>query len=154
MANNVIASAVAAQDWQASFCDRYALLLLAYGRWFLLAALLIGAAGAAVVVFRTLYPPKPDAGGKSGDDEAGGATALQTIIDAVKGLVDAFAKAPTWLAMFGGGVLLLWMAGDAVPSYCLAPQANTTRPQTSGVSTGSSNRVGGNGVQSGNSSSN
>lgn len=112
MNNQVIVNA-ASTEWQDAFCDRYAILMMEYGRWFLLAALVIGAIGAAVLVLNSLR------GGGATDEQGGGdVTAIQAIVEALKGLIEAFAKAPTWLAMFGAGALLLWMAGNAVPSYC------------------------------------
>ena len=127
MNNQVIANA-ASMEWQGAFCDRYAILMMEYGRWFLLAALIIGTIGAAVLVVNSLRGT--ESGG--GDDQSGGGvTAVQAIIEALKGLIEAFAKAPTWLAMFGAGALLLWMAGNAVPSYCTGVPEVTDNGSTS-----------------------
>lgn len=53
------------------------------------------------------------------EDLSGSKTSpLKDLVDAIVALVDSLAKAPTWIAMFGGAVLLLWMAGSNVPSFC------------------------------------
>ncbi len=119
MTNNMATDAPALAGWQTAFCDRYALLLLEYGRWFLLAALIIGIVGAAAAVYLSLKAPS----GADGDE--GGGSALTSTIDAIKGLIESFSKAPTWLAMLGGALLLLWMAGNSVPDYCVAPGAGS-----------------------------
>lgn len=111
--NDAITNATTGAEWRADLCQRYAILLLEYGRWFLLAGLIIGTIGAAVLVIRSFTAT--DAGG---DEGGGGAPAITAIIEALKGLVEAFAKAPTWLALFGGGALLMWMAGSAISSSC------------------------------------
>lgn len=114
----------AAPEWLTDFCGDYASTMLGLGWWFLVAALVVGAAGAAVLVYRTAVPPVTGGGG----DEAGGAAGLQAFADALKGLIEAFSKAPTWLAMLGGGVLLLWMAGNAVPQQCYALERSASAP--------------------------
>jgi hypothetical protein len=118
MTNNMADTAPALAGWQSAFCDRYAILLLEYGRWFLLAALIIGIVGAIAAVYLSLKTPP------AGGDEGGG-SALTSTIDAIKGLIESFSKAPTWLAMLGGALLLLWMAGNSVPDYCVAPGAGS-----------------------------
>lgn len=114
--NNSVTAAANLSDWQVEFCDRYALLMLAYGRWFLLGALIIGAASALVALYLSIKSP-PVTGGE------GGGSAFSGAIDAIKGLVESFSKAPIWLAMLGSALLLLWMAGNSVPSYCTGEPA-------------------------------
>ena len=116
-ANQALGPVAAHTGWQAEFCDRYALLMLAYGRWFLLVGLLIGIAGAvAMLVNLFRQPARPAATAEEG--LAAGPAGVAVVADAIKGVVQAFSRAPIWLAMFGVGALLLWMAGNAVPSYC------------------------------------
>lgn len=104
-ADNASSGAAAAT----AFCSRYATLTLDYAGWFLLLALVIGLAGAVVGFINSLRTPAPPPTGKN---EAGGGT-LATTIDAIRAMVEAFSKAPVWIAMLGGGILLLWMAGNA-----------------------------------------
>lgn len=40
------------------------------------------------------------------------------LLDALKGLIDVIAKAPTWIAAFGAAMALAWAAGSLVPSPC------------------------------------
>ena len=109
-----LAPVVAHTGWQAEFCDRYALLMLAYGRWFLLVGLLMGIAVGAAMLVKLFRQPNVPVSNEEGVADVGIAAAA----DALKGVVQAFSRAPIWLAMFGVGALLLWMAGNAVPSYC------------------------------------
>lgn len=132
MTNNRIANLATADAWRDSFCERYPILMLEYGRWFLLAALIIGTAAAAAAVYISLRPPSPAPAQPQGG-EAGGAAALQSVVDALKGLIEAFSKAPTWLAMFGGGILLLWMAGTVSPEFCPSPAAQRQQQQSPGA---------------------
>ena len=143
--DNASSGAAAATD----FCSRYATLTLDYAGWFLLLALLIGLAGAVVGFInslRTKTSPPP-----AGANEAGGG-ALATTIDAIRAMVEAFSKAPVWIAMLGGGILLLWMAGNA--GACAGTldqrndQANTSRSTPSnstsqGAGAPTSNEAGG-----------
>jgi hypothetical protein len=92
-----------------AFCSRYATLTLDYARWFLLLALLIGLAGAVIGFINSLRTPTPPV---PGVNEAGGGPLTNTI-DAIRNMVEAFSKAPVWVAMLGGGILLLWLAGSA-----------------------------------------
>lgn len=102
--------------WQLEFCANYAPLLLSLGKWFVVAALIIGALLGAVRIINAYRQREND---PDEDVWARTPTPWQTIIAAIAGLVDSLTKAPTWLAMFGGGLLLLWMAGNAVPQFCL-----------------------------------
>jgi hypothetical protein len=47
----------------------------------------------------------------------------------MKGFLQAPSADPTWLALFGAGILLLWLAGSGAPEHCACSpnQPNCTR---------------------------
>lgn len=124
----VAAAAAAAQaEWQADFCSRYAHLLFEYGRWFLLAALIVGTLSALAAVVRMFLPAEEEG-------ESGGSI-LGTSVAALTALIDSLAKAPTWIAMLGAALALMWMSGHSQPRFCPGSQdltANDTAAQTNG----------------------
>lgn len=103
---NAVATPAPAHPWRAQVCDRYVDLMLDFAWWFLLGALIIGAIGAIVMVWNSLRLQTPPAEGGGGQ--------FQQAVDAVRALIEALSKAPTWIAMLGGALLLLWMAGSAI----------------------------------------
>jgi hypothetical protein len=115
----------AATEWLAGFCNDYAPTLFDLGWWFVLAALIGGVLLAAVHVYRAATAPAPPPPG----DEAGGAVGLPALAGALKELVEVFTKAPAWLALFGAGILLLWMAGNAAPDECLGRAGGQPAPK-------------------------
>lgn len=62
----------------------------------------------------------------STDKEAAG-----SFPDAAKALVEALSKAPVWLGLFVGALLLLWVAANEIPKVCRAPVAETGKPAKS-----------------------
>ncbi|HYD12431.1 MAG TPA: hypothetical protein VEC11_06260 [Allosphingosinicella sp.] len=60
-------------------------------------------------------------------------------IEALKGLVDALAKAPAWLALFFAAIVLLWASRDLMPSYCSAA-GNAVAERNGQAPAGSGNR--------------
>jgi hypothetical protein len=128
--SNMVNAAAASQAWHDPFCSRYAILMFEYGRWFLLAALIIGTIGAVAVIVK-LFSSKPEG------DETGGGNMLQSSIAAFTALIDSLAKAPTWIAMVGAGLVLMWMSGHALPTFCEGTQADSESQEVSDSANGS-----------------
>ena len=105
----------------ATFCQSYighALTLTQLSIGFLLVSLVAAAAMAIAEViakFRTAASVRTDAGTQ--------AKTVQTLIDALKGLVTALASAPVWLALFAVGIMLFWVPGSAVSGLCPGDKA-------------------------------
>jgi hypothetical protein len=82
----------------------------------------------------------------------GGSPGLETVpntglIETIKGFIEALTSAPTWLALFGGGLLLLWMAGNAVPEVCKpAPKEPPAQTRQGSSGGGPSTNAAGNGA--------
>jgi len=102
-------------EWMTGFCGDYGPAMFTLGWWFVVAAFIGGALLALVQVYRAATAGAPTGQG----NEGGGGLGLPALAGALKELIEIFTKAPTWLALFGAGVLLLWMAGNAVPDQCL-----------------------------------
>jgi hypothetical protein len=109
--------------WIANYCRDYVLTLFDLGFYTLVAAAILGIAFAAAAVVVALRTPSVAPKGVAP------ATATP-ILDALKAFIQALASAPPWLALFGGGVLLLWMSGNTVPDYCRAPEPPPRAPQS------------------------
>lgn len=97
-----------------TFCEDYvavagSLLDLAYG--FVLAALVAGIVYAGVEIYKKSKAPPPP-----GDRVA--QSSLKDLIDALKGLIQALASAPAWIALFAFGLVLYAGAGMLVPETC------------------------------------
>lgn len=116
-------------SWKIQFCEDYSRTLLNYGEGFLVAALVIGAVGAIVAAVAAFKASKRSLTTTESVVPVPGDPT--PIIEAIKGLVESFSKAPIWLAMFGCGLLLMWMAGHAGPGYC-----NNNAPDPSGNASG------------------
>ncbi|MDB5691460.1 MAG: hypothetical protein JWO81_523 [Alphaproteobacteria bacterium] len=100
-----------------SFCHDYVYFLFHAGRAAVIATIVLGILLAAAAVVLAVRKPPVVA-------NANLATAIANptpVIDSIRAFIQAIASAPTWLALFGGGLLLLWMAGYAAPDYCKAP---------------------------------
>lgn len=99
-----------------TFCREYVELagdLAGLAKIFLIAALVLGIAyGFVEVLKRYQETPAVRAG------VAPNTTAIKEIAEAIKGLVEALAKAPVWLALFGVGLMIFWVAGSAIPAMC------------------------------------
>lgn len=61
----------------------------------------------------------------STDKEAAG-----SFPDAAKALVEALSKAPVWLGLFVGALLLLWVAANEIPKVCRVPAVERPASQT------------------------
>jgi|GEM_PF-4719152 len=109
-----------------TFCQHYVRLagdLASLGRPFVIAALILGIAfGIAETMARFRAPAAPAQTARGLADSP-----LKDLIDALKGFLEALAKAPAWIAMMGVGVLLFWAAAATVPATCL-PEMNKPSP--------------------------
>lgn len=114
-------AAAVAVGWHEPFCSRYAHLLFEYGRWFLLAALLVGTIGALAAIAKMFKADKDE-------DETGGL--IEQSVGALTALIDSLAKAPTWIAMLGAALALFWMSGHALPEVCGAAPGLVETNQT------------------------
>ncbi|HEY5723345.1 MAG TPA: hypothetical protein VIT45_13585 [Allosphingosinicella sp.] len=105
-------------EWVAAFCKDYTLFLFDWGRGILIVAVLLGAALAIAAVIVELRKKPAESGGNA---ELRAPPAPTAILDSLKAFIQALSSLPTWLALFGGGVLLLWMAGNVIPEICKPP---------------------------------
>ena len=121
---------VAPPAWIADFCNDYTPFLFSVGKVALIAGILLGVAIALVAIAALIAElrKKPPAGG--GGDRLVAPPAPTAVLDAVKGFIQALSSLPTWLALFGGGILLLWLAGNSVPDICKPPVPPAPQTQT------------------------
>jgi hypothetical protein len=119
-------SMTANSRWIIEFCQEYAPTLFSVGKWTILAGVALGIALAAAAVIASLRAPT--AANQGVRNVAAPPTA---VLDALRAFIQAIASAPTWLALFGGGLLLLWMSGNTAPDFCrppLPPEPKSTQP--------------------------
>lgn len=109
--------------WIADFCNAYTPFLFSAGKLTLFAGIVLGIALAIAAIIVALRK-KPAGGGANLAPAAPSA-----VLDAVKGFLQALSGAPTWLALFGGGILLLWLAGNSVPDICKPPVRQAPQEQ-------------------------
>lgn len=98
-----------------TFCREYVELagdLASLGKIFLIAALVLGIAFGLVELLKKLQTPPAVVTARVET------SSLKDLIDALKGFIEAIAKAPAWIALFGIGLLLFWAAGASVPAKC------------------------------------
>lgn len=99
----------------ADYCLRWIDHFLSITSWIIIGAGVLGAVMALVEIYvkwqLAKIAPAPPAEG----DEAGGGT---PVLEALKGLVEAMAKAPSWIALFIAGIALLWITSSFVPGIC------------------------------------
>ena len=118
-------------EWVRDFCSEYTPFLFDAGWWMIVLAIVLGVALAAAAVaaeWRKGTQPTTEA-----VPAGGGSGAATAILEAAKGFIQALASAPTWLALFGGGVLLLWLAGNAIPDLCDPPVKRSGAQQQGGA---------------------
>lgn len=114
--------------WIADFCSDYTPFLFSAGKLALIAGIILGIALALAAIVAELR--KKPAGA------SGNLVAPPAVLDAVKGFIQALSSAPTWLALFGGGILLLWLAGNSVPDICKPPEPAAVQTQTTAPAQG------------------
>ena len=117
---NASSTAVAQKPaWIVQFCAEYTPFLFSAGKWMIVAGIVLGIVLAVANVYIALRPPA------AGRDNREGVVPPTAVLDAIRGFIQALTSAPTWFALFGGGVLLLWMAGNAVPDICKATSSSS-----------------------------
>lgn len=126
--SQIMAMAGATASPAATFCKDYIGFLFWAGQWTLGASILLGIALAAATVVMTLRKPVAVAAPRGGP-------APVAALDAIKGFIQALSSAPTWLALFGGGLLLLWMAGHMMPEICPAAKSEQTKGSAANTAT-------------------
>jgi hypothetical protein len=102
--------------WAQSFCHQYIYFLFYVGGAAVIVGILLGIALAAAAVVIAIRKP-PAAANMALAGEVANPT---PVIDSIRAFIQAIAAAPTWLALFGGGLLLLWLAGFTTPDICKA----------------------------------
>ena len=104
-------------EWARDFCKDYTLFLFSAGKWTIIAGIVLGAALALATILLLLRKPA------GATEELPGAAAVGpgAILEAAKAFLQALSSAPPWLALFGAGILLLWLAGNTAPEACKAP---------------------------------
>ncbi|PSJ40459.1 hypothetical protein [Allosphingosinicella deserti] len=120
------ASAATATAKVGKFCDGYSDFLFNAGKWTLILSILLGILLAAAAVVSAWRQPAPAVLPR------GAAPGPTAILDAIKSFIQALSTAPTWLALFGGGLLLLWMAATVVPQTCQPGRNQNHAAQQSG----------------------
>ena len=106
-----------------TLCDNIADFAYDWGSWFIIISLFV-AVGLAIV--EGIVRLRPD---KGTTKMSAGADGLSKTLEALKGVLEALAKLPVWVAMFLAGFALLWLALEA-PDKCLPKpdQAGTNNP--------------------------
>lgn len=107
-------------DAMRAFCTGYVpagLEMAGLARWFLWAAL---AAGLVAMVLETIAKAREALAANAADGAPAPRTLtpLKEVFEALKGLVEALAKAPIWLALFAVGIVAFWVPGSAVSGAC------------------------------------
>ena len=108
------ASTWAPPEWARDFCKDYTLFLFNAGKWTLMAGILLGILLAVATVY-LLVRKSPAV------EEIAEAVPATGVLDAARVFLQALSSAPTWLALVGVGVLLLWLSGYTKPEACNAP---------------------------------
>lgn len=119
--------------WVADFCDSYAPVAFNIGKWSMIAGLVLGAVLAIFAAVTTVVMP-------SAAKTATANSGAGPVLTALKGLIEALSNAPPWIALFGGGLALFWIAGTVQPDMCktdrqlraetAASSGATSRPKT------------------------
>lgn len=115
-------------EWATDYCKDYTLFLFSAGKWTLIAGVLLGVALAAATIYLLVRKAPPAEGGAL----PAGAVSPTGILEAAKAFLQALSSAPTWLALFGCGVLLLWLSSIAAPEACKAPPASAPAAKAGG----------------------
>ena len=106
-----------------TLCDNIAKFAYDWGSAFIIVSLFVAVGLAIVEGIVRLRKPAGDAG------IAADADGLTKTLDALKGVLEALAKLPVWVAMFLAGFALLWLALEA-PNKCppSPDKAGTNQP--------------------------
>jgi hypothetical protein len=93
-------------------CENSVRFMIHAGAGTLVAGVLLGIALAVVTLVLALRRPVP----APESVETSSAPTPTAILDSIKGFLQALSAAPTWLALVGAGILLLWLAGVQIDS--------------------------------------
>ena len=92
---------------------------------FFAAKAFIGLAFFAAIAYVIVYSIVEIRGAKTQTDDPAKLTAWDKVLDSLKGVLEALAKLPHWVAIFLAGLALLWMAGQR-PAVCQPPEVPPT----------------------------
>jgi hypothetical protein len=92
---------------QCNVPEQYAPILFYTGEIAIICALLLGAALAVAAIFSAT---------KKSTIARADLPNPAPVIDSIRALIQALASAPAWIALFGGGILLVWIAIYATAS--------------------------------------
>jgi hypothetical protein len=124
-----------ASAWATDFCNAYGDILLYAALAFLLFALLLAVGNGIAALRREWKTTTADA---ISETDVGDPAKF---LDALKGLVDALAKAPAWFAMFLGGALLLWVASGLAGRICVPQEVQRSAIERSNSGSTTANRT-------------
>ncbi|HEX8365021.1 MAG TPA: hypothetical protein VF603_07040 [Allosphingosinicella sp.] len=124
-----------ASAWVTDFCNAYGDIIVYTALAFLVVALLLALGNGIAALRRTWNATDTNT---NFTDNVGDPVKF---LDALKGLVDALAKAPAWFAMFLGGALLLWVASGLAEKLCLPEVAQRSTTERSNSANGTTNRT-------------
>ncbi len=101
-------------DWT-GMCGRLVEFLILGGKVAVFGGIFLGIGLAVVTLILALRRPQ------TGAEEAPLAAPSPTaVLDAVKAFLQGLSSAPTWIAMLGIGILMLWVAGNQI-NECRRP---------------------------------
>jgi hypothetical protein len=109
--------------WMSGFCSSYAPLALSLAKLFIYVGLVMGVMMAAAEAYKEFREAKA-AGANGGVRNV----VNPAVGDVIKALVGLLTGAKAWLALVILGVVLLWLAGQVTPSYCVPTPAGAATP--------------------------
>jgi hypothetical protein len=113
--------------WIVGFCNGYASKALWLAELFIYLGLVMGLIMAAAEAYKLF---REAAAVKSAGAPAAAAESTSAVGEVIKSLAGILTNAKAWLALVIVGVILLWLAGNSVPSFCTSEQGTGTRGGT------------------------